>query len=72
MEKWQMIGHVRDALKHLDAVCQELLWLRYHEGLPYGEIVASLGRTVGAWREQARRCRNTLRDILESRGVSVS
>jgi len=70
LERLEALEIVRDALRSLEAVCRELLWLRYRDGLSYREIAGILEGKVGAVRERALRCRKSLKQILEARGIT--
>jgi RNA polymerase sigma-70 factor (ECF subfamily) len=45
----------------------ELVELRYHAGLNFGELATRIGRTVEATRQQLARIRLALRDCIEKR-----
>lgn len=54
-------------LGQLPTLPAQLIELRYHRALDFGEIATTLGRTVEAARQQLARTRLLLRDCIEKR-----
>ena len=50
---------------------RQLLVLRFYEDLPVDEIAALLGRPVGTVKAQIHRAVRTLKNHLESKGLST-
>jgi RNA polymerase sigma-70 factor (ECF subfamily) len=52
-------------LQSLDPACREIVIMRLHEGLSYGEMARKLGRSEGALRVQMYRCIQRAQHIVD-------
>lgn len=63
-EKGLFIEHVRRGMQELDPVQQEILALRFINGLPLQEVATIMGKSVGAVKIAQHRALKELRGIL--------
>lgn len=67
-DRWEERAIVRIALQHLPAHYQDILLLRFAEGLPFEEIACSLEITLEAAKSRYRRAVAAIAEEMEPRG----
>ncbi len=70
-ERQALGGALESALARLRPEYREVVVLRYHEGLAYGEIADVLGIPIGTVKTHVHRARKELAGLLQAAGWAV-